>query len=115
MLIKNGFFRVVTTYDFDIVIWKWFQHALIECRYTFIWFPLLLERFWVVRDIILGHFAGLQSFMKVEKVLKSGVKMATSEEMSRKTNLEDINHTSRIYTLAELTSEEEILEGLGEV
>ena len=31
------FFRVLTTYDFDIVIWKWFQHALIVCRNTFIY------------------------------------------------------------------------------
>ena len=37
MLIKMGGFRVAITYDFDIVIWKWFQHALMVCRNPFIY------------------------------------------------------------------------------
>ena len=42
--------------------------------------------------------------------------MATSEEIVMENKIrEDTNHTLRIYTLAELTSEEEILEGLGVV
>ena len=37
--------------------------------------------------------------------------MATSEEIVTENKIrEDINHTLRIYILAELTSEEEILE-----
>ena len=48
-----------------------------------------------------------------KKVLKFGVKMATSDEIVTESKIrEDIYHTLRIYVLAELTSENEILEGL---
>ena len=46
------------------------------------------------------------------KVFKHAVKMTTPEVLNESKIREDINHFLRIYDLAELTTEDEILEGL---